>query len=106
VIDAPSLAEDMACRFPKSLVIQGSGSDGHALQDARASQADMLFAVDEDDSRNMVACLIAKQRFSIKHVVALASACEDKPAFSALEIVSICAPDVVVDALVGDLQVG
>jgi Trk K+ transport system NAD-binding subunit len=104
VVDEVHIAEDLASRFPRALVIMGSASDERVLKAARATEADALFAVDEDDSHNMVACLLAKQQFSIEHVVALAAHCEDKPAFSALEILNVCAPEVVVGALVDGLE--
>jgi trk system potassium uptake protein TrkA len=106
VVDEVHIAEDLASRFPRALVVLGSGSDERALRAARAAEADVLFAVDEDDSHNMVACLLAKQQFSIEHVVALAAQCEDKPAFSALDILNVCAPEVVVSALVGGMKNG
>lgn len=100
VIDDTHEAEQMADRFPRALVIRGSGADEVALEHARAQDCDAFFAVGEDDSQTMVACLLARERFEIEHVVALAVDCEHAPAFAALGIHSVCGPDVVVDALV------
>lgn len=99
VVESTDIADQMAVRFPRALVIRGSGTSESALQDARAQECHAFYAVDEDDSHTMVACLLARDRFHVKNIVALASACEDLPAFSALDINSVCAPDVVVDAL-------
>lgn len=100
VVEDTREAEQMADRFPRALVIRGSGADEVALQHARAEDCDALFAVSEDDSQTMVACLLARERFGIEHVVALALDCEHVPAFAALNIHSVCGPDVVVEALV------
>ncbi|MHB9002556.1 MAG: NAD-binding protein [Coriobacteriia bacterium] len=99
VVESTEIADQMAVRFPRALVIRGSGTSESVLRDARAQDCDAFYAVDEDDSHTMVACLLARDRFHIKNIVALASACEDLPAFTALEINSVCGPDVLVDAL-------
>lgn len=100
VVESTDVADQMSVRFPRALVIRGSGTSESALRDACAHECNTLYAVDEDDSHTMVACLLARNQFHVKNIVALASACEDLPAFSALSINTICAPDILVDALV------
>lgn len=99
IVENVEIAEQMADRFPRALVIRGTGTDEAALRHARGQECDAFFAVDEDDSRTMVACLLARDRFNMKRVVALSSCCEDEPAFSALSIDNVCAPEVLVNAL-------
>ena len=99
VVESHEAAEQLADEFPRALVIHGSGTDETALRDARAQECDAFYAVEEDDSRTIVACLLARERFNIPRVVALSSACQDAPAFSALSINTVCEPSVVVDAL-------
>jgi trk system potassium uptake protein TrkA len=103
VISNAEAVERMAVRFPTALVIRGTGTDEATLRDAGADECDALFALDDDDSHTMVACLLARERFHVKHVVALATACEDMPAFSALSIMSVCAPEVLAENLLATL---
>lgn len=100
VIDTFEVAEDMALEFPAALVIKGNGVDERSLKDAQAGESDALFAVHDDDSHNMAACLLAKERFGVENVVALATSCDDKRTFKALGIKTVCTPDLVVDALI------
>ncbi len=51
------------------LVVKGSGSHIHTLEEAKIELADMLIAVTDSDETNIVACLIAKQ-FGVKKVIA------------------------------------
>ncbi len=105
VIERLDDAEEFALDFPSSLVIKGSGTDERSLKSAGASQADLLLAVHGDDSHNMASCLLAKERFGVAETVALAASCDDKPAFRALGISSVCVPDVVTDTLLAHVMV-
>jgi len=100
VVEDALEAERIACDQPQALVIRGSSANEHTLVDALARDAAALYAVTQDDSHNMVAALLAKERFHIDRVVALARSCDDVSVFEALGIRSICEPQVVVDALV------
>lgn len=99
VIERLDDAEEFALDFPSALVIRGSGTDDRSLRSAGAAEAQLLLAVHDDDSHNMAACLLAKERFGVPETVALAASCEDKPTFRALGISSVCVPDVVSDTL-------
>lgn len=99
IIEDRRTAEEIADSYPASLVIQGAPGSDSAMRDARAASADVLFAVSDDDTHNIVNSLMAKERYSINDVVALASTCADVPAFAALGIGSVCLPAVVADLL-------
>lgn len=103
IIENTQAAEQLAAQFPRALVIRGPGTDEMALKHAQAQDCDAFFAVEDNDSHAMVACLLARERFKIPCVVALSTACEDSPAFSALSINCVCGPDVLVDALLAEV---
>jgi trk system potassium uptake protein TrkA len=50
--------------------IQGSASWPHILEQANASEADMIIAVTDNDECNIVTCLIAKSLFKIPTKIA------------------------------------
>lgn len=52
------------------VVVTGDGCEARTLEELGTGRADMLIAVTGDDEDNLVACQVAKHKFSVPHTIA------------------------------------
>ena len=57
----------------KGVIVRGDASDPSILDDAGAGQVDLLLALTASDAANLVMCQLARQRFGVPRVIALAN---------------------------------
>lgn len=100
VVSDPHRAEEIAIQFPEALVVCGPGTDRQSLAHARAMDADVIFALADSDSSNIVTCLLAERIFSIPARMALSSCADGVVAFEALGIDCLCGPEIIAGAMV------
>jgi trk system potassium uptake protein TrkA len=74
------------------LIINGDGCDPRYLEEAGASQADVVAAVTGDDEDNLIICQLAKERFSVRRTVARVNDPKNERLFTELGV------DVPIDA--------
>lgn len=58
------------CEDLGSVVLEGDGCEAATLEQAGTARADMLIAVTGDDEDNLVACQVAKHKFSVPRTLA------------------------------------
>jgi len=92
-------AEKLAVWFPKALVLRGDGTDLELLEQERLEDSDVLVAVTNDDGRNLLASLLAKQ-LGIPKVITRVSRAQNRRLF---ERVGIEAPLTVRQAAVQEV---
>ncbi len=69
-----------------SVAISGDGSEVAVLEQAGASRSDVLVAVTGQDEDNLVACQVAKHRFTVPKTIALVNNPENEALFSNLGV--------------------
>ncbi|MDR9391363.1 MAG: Trk system potassium transporter TrkA [Trueperaceae bacterium] len=57
----PARAEKLATLLPDTLVLQGDGTDLELMEQERLDDSDVVVAVTDDDGKNLLASLLAKQ---------------------------------------------
>ena len=60
-----AVSQNIANELGSSVVLHGDGCEVSVLTEAGTSRADMLLAVTGDDEDNLVACQVAKYKFSV-----------------------------------------
>ena len=68
------------------IVLRGDGCEGVTLEAAGTGRADLFIAVTGDDEDNLVACQVAKNRFSVRRTVALINNPKNEAIFKKLGI--------------------
>ncbi|MEE8442962.1 MAG: TrkA family potassium uptake protein [Dehalococcoidia bacterium] len=69
-----------------SVAISGDGSEVAVLEQAGAGRSDVLVAVTGQDEDNLVACQVAKHRFTVPKTIALVNNPENEALFSNLGV--------------------
>ena len=69
-----------------SVAISGDGSEAAVMEEAGASRADILIAVTDQDEDNLVACQLAKHRFSVPKTIALVNNPQNEALFRKLGV--------------------
>jgi trk system potassium uptake protein TrkA len=65
-----SVSQGIANELGSSVVLHGDGCEVSVLTEAGTSRADMLLAVTGDDEDNLVACQVAKYKFTVGRTLA------------------------------------
>jgi trk system potassium uptake protein TrkA len=68
------------------IVLRGDGCEGVTLEAAGTGRADLFIAVTGDDEDNLVACQVAKNKFSVRRAVALINNPKNETIFKKLGI--------------------
>jgi trk system potassium uptake protein TrkA len=68
------------------IVLRGDGCEGITLEAAGTGRADLFIAVTGDDEDNLVACQVAKNKFSVRRTVALINNPRNETIFKKLGI--------------------
>ncbi|HET7636949.1 MAG TPA: NAD-binding protein [Candidatus Limnocylindria bacterium] len=74
------------------IAMEGDGCEASVLEKAGTSRADMLLAVTGDDEDNLVACQVAKMRFSVPRAIARVSNPKNEKLFRQLAIDETVSP--------------
>src|SRR3990172_10849440 len=56
--------------LPSEAVFEGEGSDPQVLETAGIEQAQVVGAVTSDDAENLVICVLARQVYGVKRIIA------------------------------------
>ena len=64
------VSQSIANELGTSVVLHGDGCEVSVLNEAGTSRADMMLAVTGDDEDNLVACQVAKHKFSVARTLA------------------------------------
>ncbi len=93
IVSNPHRAEELSMRFPAAMVVQGPGADAESLSAAGAREADVVYALANEDAVNIAACLLARNMFGVRRQLALSvRSCADD-AYHALGIECLCGPE-------------
>ena len=95
----PAECEALARRLDAT-VICGDGTYASVLEDAGAGSADQVLALTPRDPDNLVTCQLAKLRFHVPRVLALANDPENEVAFTRLGIETAFSPIRVLASLI------
>jgi trk system potassium uptake protein TrkA len=81
-----SISQNIANELGSSVVLHGDGCEVSVLTEAGTSRADMLLAVTGDDEDNLVACQVAKYKFSVARTLARVRNPHHEPLFRKLGV--------------------
>ncbi len=84
----PGRSEKLAIWFPAALVLRGDGTDLELLEQERVDDSDVLVAVTDDDGKNLLASLLAKQ-LGIPNVITRISRAQNRRLFERVGIESL-----------------
>ena len=83
-----------------SVCIRGDGCEASTLTEVGTGRADMLIAVTGDDEDNLVACQVAKHKFSVPHTVARIRNPKNEVIFKKLGIdVTVSSTNVILESI-------
>lgn len=71
VCNRPDMCQSLSRSLEKAVVVCGDGTEPKVLADADAVNHDILIGMALVDYQNLVTCLLAKDRFSVKRTVAV-----------------------------------
>jgi trk system potassium uptake protein len=81
-----------------SICLHGDGCEASVLADAGSTRADMLIAVTGDDEDNLVACQVAKHKFSVPRTIARISNPKNETLFRMLGVdVTVSSTNVIME---------
>ncbi len=81
-----SVSQNIANELGSSVVLHGDGCEVSVLTEAGTSRADMLLSVTGDDEDNLVACQVAKYKFSVARTLARVRNPRHEPLFHKLGV--------------------
>jgi len=83
-----------------SICVRGDGCEAATLAEVGTGRADMLVAVTGDDEDNLVACQVAKHKFSVPRTIARIRNPQNEILFKKLGIdVTVSATDIILEAI-------
>ena len=83
-----------------SICIRGDGCETSTLVEIGTSRADMFIAVTGDDEDNLVACQVAKHKFSVPRIIARIRNPKNKTLFKKLGVdVTVSSTDIILESI-------
>jgi trk system potassium uptake protein TrkA len=81
-----AVSQNIANELGSSVVLHGDGCEVSVLTEAGTSRADMMLAVTGDDEDNLIACQVAKYKFSVARTLARVRNPRHEPLFHKLGV--------------------
>ena len=93
----PVLCENISDEMG-SICYRGDGCEAATLAETGTSRADMLIAVTGDDEDNLVACQIAKYKYSVPRTIARIRNPKNEPLFKQLGVdIAVCSTNIILE---------